>query len=300
MDDVSESNGLQGSQEPPAPLAGVKVVSLAVNLPGPVAAHRFTQLGAEVIKVEPPSGDPLALAAPEYYRSLFAGQEVITADLKSDEGAGRLAGLLDGADLLVTSNRLRALAKLGLDWDSLHRRYPRLSQVAIVGHPGADADIPGHDLTYQADAGTVASSGTPPTPQIPMVPVADLGGAERAVTEGVAALFIAAKSGEGRFVEVGLAEVVEDFAATLRFGLSGPGTVLGGGYPTYGIYAAQDGHVALAAIEPHFAATLATLMGLDSPFDVTEEALTSFFATDTVEHWCTWAREHGLPLTGVR
>lgn len=281
------------------PLAGVTVVSLAVNLPGPVAAQRFRQLGAEVTKVEPPAGDPLALAAPEYYASLAQGQRVVTLDLKSGEGADSLAELLDGADLLLTSNRLRALAALGLDWENLHERYPRLCQVAIVGHSGDEADVPGHDLTYQADAGTIATAGTPPVPQMPTVPMADLGGAERAVAEGAAALLSTARHGVGRFVEVALADVVHDFAESLRFGLSGPGTVLGGGYPAYGIYPAQDGYVALAAIEPHFLGALATQMGIDSPFDVTEEALGAFFATNTSGHWQRWAREHGLPLTAV-
>ena len=88
-----------------APLSGVRVVTLAPNLPGPAAAHRLVQLGATVTKVESPAGDPLALAAPAYYRVLADGQDVRTLDLKTREGRGVLDTLLAGADLLLTSSR---------------------------------------------------------------------------------------------------------------------------------------------------------------------------------------------------
>ncbi|WP_420098018.1 CoA transferase [Corynebacterium sp.] len=278
-------------------LTGVTVVSLAVNLPGPAAARRLRQLGAAVTKVEPPSGDPLALAAPDYYAHFCDGQDTVTLDLKTGEGQHTLHGYLEAADLLLTSHRPRALARLGLDWPTLHRRHPRLSQVAIVGTEGVDADVPGHDLTYQAQAGTIAVSDG--VPVMPAVPLADLGGAERAVAAGAAALFHTARTGEGTFTEVGLAEVVDDFAASTRLGLSGPGAVLGGGFPLYGVYPARDGFVALAAIEPHFALALSTLMGLSSPLEITAEQLTAFFAAESVQHWTSWAAEHDLPLAAL-
>ncbi|AHW64520.1 Putative L-carnitine dehydratase/bile acid-inducible protein F [Corynebacterium glyciniphilum AJ 3170] len=280
------------------PLTGVTVVSLAVNLPGPAAAHRFHRLGASVTKVEPPSGDPLALAAPGYYAHFTDGQQTVTLNLKDEAGRRELDGYLRNADLLITSHRPRALAGLGLDWDTLHVRYPQLSQVAIVGSEGNDADTPGHDLTYQAQAGTIAVSGG--VPVMPILPVADLGGAERAVADGLAALFRARMSGEGQFRETGLAQVVDDFAASTRFGLSGSGAVLGGGFPLYGMYPARDGYIAVAAIEPHFAVALAEAMGLESPLEVTVDQLTDFFREHSVDYWSRWALEHELPVTGVR
>ncbi|MDN5582422.1 MAG: CoA transferase [Corynebacterium sp.] len=279
-------------------LAGVRVVSMAVNLPGPVAAHRLRGLGASVTKVEPPSGDPLSLVAPEYYAHLAAGQDVVALDLKSTAGSERLHTLLQDADLLVTSHRPRALAALGLDWEDLHARHPHLSQVAITGSPGEAADTPGHDLTYQAAAGTIARHDG--VPVMPTLPAADLGGAERAVADGIAAVLRAQRTGQGHHVEVALSGVVDDFAASTRCGLSGPGTILGGGYPLYGIYPASDGFVAVAAIEPHFAAALAALMGEESAFEVTAEDLREFFAAGTLEHWSRWAREHDLPVAPLR
>ncbi|MDN6387940.1 MAG: CoA transferase, partial [Corynebacterium sp.] len=193
-------------------LAGVRVVSMAVNLPGPVAAHRLRGLGASVTKVEPPSGDPLSLVAPEYYAHLAAGQDVVALDLKSTAGSERLHTLLQDADLLVTSHRPRALAALGLDWEDLHARHPHLSQVAITGSPGEAADTPGHDLTYQAAAGTIARHDG--VPGMPTLPAADLGGAARAVADGIAAVLRAQRTGQGHHVEVALSGVVDDFAAS--------------------------------------------------------------------------------------
>lgn len=149
-------------------LAGVTVITLAVNLPGPLAAARLAQLGAHVIKVEPPAGDPLAYAAPDYYRELSASQEARTLNLKKAEDLEQLDGIAASAQILLTSMRPRAAAALGVP--ALVARHG-LVHVEIVGFNGDRADVPGHDITYQAAHGTL----TPDT--MPTVPVADvLGG----------------------------------------------------------------------------------------------------------------------------
>ncbi|HIW92234.1 MAG TPA: CoA transferase [Candidatus Corynebacterium avicola] len=276
------------------PLDGVKVVSLAVNLPGPAAARRLVSLGASVTKVEPPSGDMLGFAAAGYYDWLSDGQTVVTLDLKGPAGRAGLDELLAEADLLLTSHRPAALERLGLGWATLQDSFPSLSQVAIVGHGGADADVPGHDLTYQAVAGTL---GTPP--RLPTLPVADLAGAERCVADAVALLFQASRSGRGGYREIALADVVEDMAASVRFGLSGEGAPLGGAMPTYGVYPAAQGYVAVAAIEPHFIAGLMKELGFSDPAELTAGVLADFFAGRTAEQWTAWGRESGLPVVGL-
>ena len=156
------------------PLENISVVSIATNVPGPVAAARLTQLGATVTKVEPPSGDLVARVAPDYYAELTAGQEVVTLDLKTEEGGVALEALLSVADVFITSHRPSALARLGLGWDAVHSRHPRLCHVAIVGDPGPGAEVPGHDLTYQAVNGLIfADDGTP---RMPSTLIADLAG----------------------------------------------------------------------------------------------------------------------------
>jgi crotonobetainyl-CoA:carnitine CoA-transferase CaiB-like acyl-CoA transferase len=114
-------------------------------------------MGASVIKVEPPGGDPLALMCPGYYRDLSAGQEVARLDLKDQKDRASL----DDMDLLLTASRPAALGRLGLSWPELHADFLRLCQVAIVGHPHPNEDAPGHDLTHQARFGTLSPPGMP-------------------------------------------------------------------------------------------------------------------------------------------
>lgn len=275
----------------PQPLTGVRVVSTALNLPGPIAAARFVGLGAEVTKVEPPGGDPLATVAPEWYSSLKAGQHLEVLDLKADGRRQRVEELLARADLLLTSSRPSALARLGLSWQQLAERHPRLCQVAIVGESAPRAERAGHDLTYQARAGTLQP------PAMPTLPVADLAGAERAVAEGLAALLQQARTGRGCYREVALAGVIDELAESVRQGVTGtPEGVLGGGLPAYRLYRAADGWVALAALEPHFRRRLHELLGAND--DV--EELRRVFLTRSAQEWERWADEHDLPLAAVR
>lgn len=95
-----------------------------------------------------------------------------------------------------------------------------------------------------------------------------------------------------------MADVVEDMAASVRFGLSGDGALLGGAMPTYGVYPAGEGFVAVAAIEPHFIAGLMKELGLTDPGELTAGVLTDFFAGRTADQWTAWGREAGLPVVG--
>src|SRR5215213_3684960 len=139
------------------PLRGVRVLTLAVNLPGPAAACKLCDMGASVVKVEPPGGDPLARMCPGYYEVLSIGQEVVRLDLKDRQDRASLDDWLETMDLLLTASRPAALGRLGLSWPELCARFPRLCKVAVVGHPPPDEDTPGHDLTYQALRDAVAA-----------------------------------------------------------------------------------------------------------------------------------------------
>lgn len=272
-----------------APLAGTVVVSLAVNLPGPLAARRLAALGAHVTKVEPPAGDPMKAYLPALYDALLAGQEVLTADLKEEAGRSVLEDLLAQADVLLTSSRPRALGRLGLSWTELSAAWPRLSQVAIMGQTGAHADRAGHDLTYQAQAGTLAPAG------LPRVLLADQVGAERVVAEALLALRVRDATGLGGYREVGLADVAAELAEPVRHGLTAPGGLLGGGLPAYGIYPAAEGRVAVAALEPHFAERLRALLHIDG----SAAELSRVLLSRTAAQWDSWAAEHDLPLAAV-
>ena len=268
-------------------LTGVTVVSLAINVPGPVAVARLQALGAHVTKVEPPSGDPLRLASEAWYSALTAGQQVRVLDLKSAEGRAGLDGLLANADVLVTSTRTAALQRLRLDWASLHAQFEQLCHLEIVGD--TESGDAGHDLTYQAANGTVQP------PQLPTVLVADLAGAERAVGEVLAALLLRTRTGRGVHRVVALSDVARDLAAAARYGLTADGGPLGGALPAYGLYETREGWVAVAALEPHFWRRLCTELAVDGTREDLEEA----FAQRTARDWEVWARERDLPLVAV-
>jgi alpha-methylacyl-CoA racemase len=272
-------------------LQGVKVVSLALNVPGPVAAARLTKLGADVTKVEPPSGDATKTVAPAWYESLCKGQTVLRLDLKTPDGRAKLDELLAGADLLLASFRPSALQRLELDWESLHARHPRLCFVGIVGYSAPLEERTGHDLTYQSDLGLLRPPQMPPTLFI------DLAGAERAVSMSLAVLNRAARSGEASCAWVSLHECARDLAEPLKAGLTSSNGVLGGGYPLYGFYRANDGWIAIAALEPHFAQRLLSELGLEK---ADRAALERIFLQRRAASWEKWAADLDLPLVAVR
>ncbi|HKR97393.1 MAG TPA: CoA transferase [Candidatus Angelobacter sp.] len=272
-------------------LHGITIVSLALNAPGPVAAARLTKLGAEVIKIEPPSGDALSHAAPEWYAQLCRGQRVLNLDLKNPAGQQQLDDLLTKADLLLTSFRPSALKRLGLDWESLHARHSPLCFVGIIGHHAPDEKRSGHDLTYQAGFGLLQP------PQMPSSLFIDLAGAERAVSMALALLNKAARTGESGCAWVSLHECARDLAEPMNAGLTKPGGLLGGGYALYGFYRASEGWVAIAALEPHFAERLLAELKLKQ---ADRSELEKIFLQRNAAEWERWAAERDLPLVAVK
>lgn len=264
-------------------LSGVSLLSFALNVPGPVAVARLVREGAAAVKVEPPAGDPLAGYSRAWYDSLHAGVTVVPLDLKSGDGQAALAPLLARADVVLTSQRPAALARLGLTPAALFARHPHLRIVTIVGDTAAP-DRPGHDVTYQADAGLLHAD-------LPATFLADLAGAADAVT----AVLLALREPAGAHRVVGLRDALTPFAAPRRHGLTGAGTCFGGADPAYGVYAAADGHVAVAALEPHFRARFYAALGL--PLDA---PLHEVFRTRTCGDWESFARSHDIPLGRVR
>jgi len=107
-------------------LDGLRIVTMAQNVPGPLAAMRMNQAGAHVIKIEPPTGDPLLALSPAWHAEMHAGISIERLDLKTDTGRERMTVLLSDADVFMTSQRPSSLTRLGLDPDTLRSRFPRL------------------------------------------------------------------------------------------------------------------------------------------------------------------------------
>lgn len=257
----------------------MRLVSLAQNVPGPVAVARLVREGATAIKIEPPAGDQLSHLCKPWYDELHAGIQVERLDLKSTEGKARVLSLIETVDVFLASQRPSALGRLGLDAGTLHRAFPGLRYVNIVGDT-ANPEEPGHDLTYQAQAGLIHE-------EMPLTLVGDMVGAERAY-----AAIKDAMQEPGATRIVGLFDALHDLAAPLRHGLTAKGGWLGGGNPAYAIYQTRDGAIAVAALEPHFRSRLYEGLGLPDGAD-----LRNVFLTRTAEEWEQWAKVRDLPLT---
>lgn len=293
------------SSRPVKPLRGVRVLSLALNLPGPAALMRLKAMGATCTKAEPPapavmpkgtSGDPMGQYNPTAYATLHAGIQLATIDLKTEKGQQQLHTELARTDVLLTSFRPSALAKLGLSWKALNKAYPALSVVAIVGAPGARAEEPGHDLTYLADAGLVTGL------ELPATLFADMGGALMASEATLKAVLAQKASGKGSFQQVALSEAAAWLALPRSWGLTQPKGAVGGAHAGYRIYPCKDGRVAVAALEPHFAASLCAAAGvvmndMRTLFQPdTHTAIAAFLAGKTRKQLDALAAARDIPL----
>ncbi len=293
------------------PLSGVRIVSLALNLPGPAALMRCRALGASCLKLEPPGqADPMRTYSAAAYDAMHRGIRRQSLDLKSPEGQDRLHRELARSDVLLTSFRPAALRKLGLNWAALHRRHPHLHLVSIVGAPGARADEPGHDLTYLAEHGLVSGL------DLPATLYSDMGGA-LLVTEAVLGALLRERRRAtvsalpaGSHQQVALTQAAAFLALPRTWGLTLPDAAVGGAHAGYAVYACRDGRVALAALEPHFAARLLALVGVE-----TEPSATAIMAcmqlSKTRQSVRRWARaltrkqleqlalQHDIPLLAL-
>ena len=293
------------ASKPLLPLKGVRVLSLALNLPGPAALMRCQQMGARCVKLEPPahpnapkgtSGDPMGLYNRKAYDTLHQNVRIASVDLKSEKGQKALHRELAKTDVLLTSFRPSALNKLGLDWKLLHKLYPALSLVAIVGAPGARAEEPGHDLTYLAENNLVGGLELPPTLY------ADMGGSLMASEAVLQARLLQLQKGKGVRLDIALSDAAAYLALPRTWGLTQPGAAVGGGHAGYRVYPCKDGRVAVAALEPHFAASLAGAVGLKVSNIMamfapeTHAAIATFLITQTRAQLDKLAADKDIPL----
>lgn len=246
-----------------AALTDIRVLDLSQYLPGPFATRMLADLGADVVKVEPPAGDPMRFLNPEghpgkapFYDQVNAGKAVITIDLKAEDGRAVFEALVAAADVLLESYRPGVLDRLGVGWQRLHAINPRLVHCALsgFGQTGPLRDAPGHDIGYVAMTGTVPSCGTTEAPAIPFPPIADHAGSMQAVVSILGALMARNKTGKGAFLDVSLMESLLLWQAP---GLTIPADrgqgVINGGAAFYQIYrTADDAYVTLSPIEPKF------------------------------------------------
>jgi crotonobetainyl-CoA:carnitine CoA-transferase CaiB-like acyl-CoA transferase len=267
---------------------------------------RLQAMGAKCTKLEPlaPLGmstsDPMGIYKPAAYEEMHKGLKVLQADLKSERGQAALHKQLANTDVLITSFRPSALVKLGLTWKELHKRYPALCVVSIVGAPGERAEEAGHDLTYQADSGLVNGL------DMPASLYADMGGSLLATEAVLQALLLRQRpsraQGKGVLHEVALSDASAYLALPRTWGLTVPSGDVGGAHAGYKVYPCKNGRVAVAALEPHFAARLCEAAGLGKEAAKlmhkrrTHEGVAQFLASQTRAQLDKLARSKDIPL----
>ena len=244
------------------PLDGILVIDVSRVLAGPFATMLLADLGADVIKVEPPEGDETRAWGPPwwgdpaerrsaYYASVNRNKRGIVLDLRTDDGRATLDRLLADADLLVHNYRPSTAARLGLAADALGTRHPWLIVASVGGFPGADADRPAYDLLAQAVSGLMSVTGEPDGPPMKVgVALLDLlAGLEMAV--GALAALIGRGEAPARRVQVNLVEAgVTSLINVLGNQLAGTEPARhGNAHPNiapYESFAARDGHLVIA------------------------------------------------------
>lgn len=252
----------------PGPLAGVRVVDLSRVLAGPLCTQMLADHGAEVIKVEAPTGDETRTWGPPfvsstssaYYQALNGGKANIVLDLSSERGQQALADLLQDADVLVENFRTGTLARWGFDDVLLEQRHPRLIHCRIsgFGEDGPMGGLPGYDAAAQAYSGLMSVNGEPDGAALRVgVPVVDMTTGHLAFGGVLLALLERARSGRGQRVECTLLDSALSLlhphsAAYLADGTDGRRT--GSAHPTiapYDTFSAADGPVFIGAGNDH-------------------------------------------------
>lgn len=259
-------------------LEGLRVLDLSLFLPGPWLTQMMADHGAEVIKIEPPGGEPVRSVgyrqgdATTWFRNTHRGKQSLVLNLKDAADLALFLDLSDGADVVVEAFRPGVAERLGIGPDVLRARNPRLvyARIAAFGQTGPEVARPAHDLAIEAMAGVVslnlAADGTPVNPHMP---VADMAGSMLALSAVLMALYRRHGTGRGDAIDISMQD------ATMSWLPNVVGPVFAenrapviahersfGGYAFYSVYrTADDRHIALGGVEHKFPTALLTALG---------------------------------------
>jgi len=311
-------------------LAGVRVLDLTRLLPGGFCTVLLADLGAEVLKVEDTGmGDYIRWAPPYHegaedsaksalFLALNRGKRSIRLDLKQEAGRDVLLALAEEHDVVVEGFRPGVMDRLGVGYEALRERNPRIVYCAITGYgqTGPYTGRSGHDLNYLGLVGLLDMSGEAGGPPVQSAgQIADLGGGGLMAAYAIlAALRGAERSGEGQLVDVSMADgalswlsmAAASYLADRRVPQRGSES-LTGGFVCYRPYACADGHVTMAALEPKFWAAFCVGIGREDLLDKAFEApgsdahreVEAVFRARTRADWKAFADEHDCCLEPV-
>ena len=311
-------------------LTGVKILDLTRMLSGPYAGMLLSDLGADVVKVEPPGGDPMRQLPPwsyagmsAYFLSINRGKRSMVIDLESDEGREQLHRLAAVADVVLYNYRPDVPARLGVDAETLHRINPRLIVCSLTGfgEDGPWSDRPSYDLVIQALSGAMSLTGEAGRPSVRMgIPLGDLGGGSNCVTAIAAALYQRERTGKGAFVAVSLLDSLVGMLTYIAQMYEATGLVpppAGSGHQVvfpYGVVETADQPLVLAIFVEKFWGHLCRAIGrpewADDPRfarnedrvahrEVLEPMLRDRFACKTAADWMDLLVEHQVPAAPV-
>jgi crotonobetainyl-CoA:carnitine CoA-transferase CaiB-like acyl-CoA transferase len=242
------------------PLDGVRVLDLTHALAGPYCTLVLGDLGADVIKVEPPEGDhsrhwgpPFIEGESSYFLSVNRNKRSVVLDLKGDHGRQAARDLAVYSDVLVENFRPGTAKRLGLGYEELSNTNPRLIYASISGFGQKRPTLAGYDQIVQGTAGLMSITGFPDGPPVKLgVPIGDIAAGMFAAHAILAALYERERSGRGRSIDVALNDSVLallTFQAGRYFATGEPPAREGNHHPTiapYGTFAAKDGFINLA------------------------------------------------------
>jgi len=303
--------------ESTGPLSDVRVVDLTQALAGPFCTMILADMGADVVKVEPPHGD-LPRAAPPfleddtdryfggYFASINRNKRGVVLDLKQPDDLAKLLKLLESADVVVENFKAGVMDRLGLSWEMLHERFPKLIYATIrgFGDPRSGespyAAWPAFDVVAQAMGGLVSCTGPDDDHRVTAGPsVGDLYPATMCAVGILGALHHCRRTGEGQFVDVAMTDSIMALCESVTWRYSYTGEVQaprGTQHPSlapFGIHPTADGLVAIAALTPGQWEFFCNLIGRpdliadDRTRTVRRRSDNRPFVTEILEEWTT-------------
>ena len=266
----------------PMPLTGIRVVDLSRHAPGPYCTMLMADLGADVVVVEEPPGvgrrvdrEMGVSERNKAFLPMGRNKRSIALDLKDESMREALLRLVEGADVVVEGFRPGVVRRLGIDYESVKQRNPRIVYCSISGYgqTGPLASLPGHDLNYISLAGTLGMIGSPgQAPSIPLNVLADFaGGGLFAAFSILAAVIARERTGAGQYIDMAMSDGVMSLACLAASDYFASGTpprpgehYLNGAYPCYSVYAtADDKWLSVACMEPWFWKNLCQALGCE-------------------------------------
>jgi alpha-methylacyl-CoA racemase len=295
------------------PLTGIRVLDLTRLLPGAFCTMLLADMGADVVKVEEPGrGDymrwtpPLVDGQSALFNALNRNKRSLTLNLKSQAGRDLLLRLVEHAAVLVEGNRPGVMERLGLEWEALHARNPKLVMCSITGYgqDGPFASRAGHDINYMATSGALGLNGDRQGPPVPLsVQVADIGGGGLQPAVAILGAVVGVeRGGHGRWIDASMMDGAVSWLALAMAAFGGGEHVgrgdqrLAGRYACYRVYACKDGgFYSVGALEPKFWAALCDAVERPDLFELqfaegpegvhVHQAMESLFSSRTRSEW---------------